>query len=131
MLLVKILRTSEFQGNLGVIVLLLMGGSMLCTAQSPDLPAGPMQAKVKTACTECHDSRIIVQQRLGSKAWGKEVDKMVNWGAVVDPTDRDAFINYLSINFPPDKPAEPVTRARAGKKPVTAAGRSKIQFHLP
>ncbi len=90
-----------------------------------------MQAKVKTACTECHDSRIIVQQRLGSKAWGKEVDKMVNWGAVVASTDRDAFINYLSINFPPDKPAEPVTRARAGKKPVTAAGRSKIQFHLP
>ena len=116
MLLVKILRTSEFQGNLGVIVLLLMGGSMLCTAQSPDLPAGPIQAKVKTACTECHDSRIIVQQRLGSKAWGKEVDKMVNWGAVVDPTDRDAFINYLSINFPPDKPTEPVTRTRAGKK---------------
>ena len=116
MLLRKIWRTSEFQGNLGAIVLLVIGGSMPCTAQSPDLPAGPMQAKVKTACTECHDSRIIVQQRLGSKAWGKEVDKMVKWGAVVDPTDRDAFINYLSINFPPDKSAEPVTRARAGKK---------------
>src|SRR5207253_3422968 len=108
-----------------------MGGSMPGIAQSPDLPGGPMRAKVRTVCTECHDSRIIVQQRLGSKAWGKEVDKMVKWGAVLDPTDRDAFINYLSINFPPDKPAEPVTRTRAGKKRVTAAGRSKIQFYLP
>jgi hypothetical protein len=89
---------------------------MLGRAQSPDLPAGPVQAKVKTACTECHDSRLIVQQRLGTNVWGKEIDKMVKWGAVVDPTDRDAFINYLSINFPPDKPAEPVKRTRAGKK---------------
>jgi hypothetical protein len=116
MLSLKILRTSKSQRSLGKIALLLMGVSMLGTAQSPDLPAGPVQAKVKTACTECHDSRIIVQQRLGTNVWGKEVDKMVKWGAVVEPTDRDAFINYLSINFPPDKPAEPVKRTRAGKK---------------
>ncbi len=116
MFMLNISGTTEFQRGLGRIVLLLIGGSMLGTAQSPDLPAGPMRAKVKTACTECHDSRIIVQQRLGTNVWGKEVDKMVKWGAVVDPTDRDAFIDYLSINFPPDKPAEPVTRARSGKK---------------
>jgi hypothetical protein len=116
MLLLKRLRISNFQRSLGKIALLLMGVSMLGRAQSPDLPAGPVQAKVKTACTECHDSRLIVQQRLGTNVWGKEIDKMVKWGAVVDPTDRDAFINYLSINFPPDKPAEPVKRTRAGKK---------------
>lgn len=116
MLLLKILRTSKSQRSLGKIALLLVGVSMLGRAQSPNLPPGPVQAKVKTACTECHDSRIIVQQRLGTNVWSKEVDKMVKWGAVVDPTDRDAFINYLSINFPPDKPTEPVTRTRAGKK---------------
>src|SRR5579871_3355581 len=69
-------------------------------AQSAELPAGPMQAKVTTACTECHESRIILQQRLSKGAWTKEVDKMIKWGAVVDPTDRDSFIDYLSINFP-------------------------------
>lgn len=116
MLLLKILRTSKSQRSLGKIALLLVGVSMLGRAQSSNLPPGPVQAKVKTACTECHDSRIIVQQRLGTNVWSKEVDKMVKWGAVVDPTDRDAFINYLSINFPPDKPTEPVTRTRAGKK---------------
>jgi hypothetical protein len=30
---------------------------------------------------------------------------MTKWGAVVDPADRDALIDYLSTNFSPDKPA--------------------------
>ena len=80
-------------------------------AQSPGLPAGPIRDKVTTACTECHESRIILQQRLGKGAWTKEVDKMVKWGAVVDPADRDAFIDYLSINFPPDKTPETMPRS--------------------
>jgi hypothetical protein len=62
-----------------------------------------MKEKVTTACTECHESRIILQQRLSKAAWTKEVDKMTKWGAVVDSADRDAFIDYLSTNFPADK----------------------------
>jgi hypothetical protein len=69
-----------------------------------DLPPGPMQAKATTSCTECHEARIILQQRLSKAAWTKEVDKMVKWGAVVDPSDRDALIEYLSTNFNPDQP---------------------------
>jgi hypothetical protein len=71
-------------------------------AQTPELPAGPAQAKVTTSCLECHESRIITQQRLSKGAWTKEVDKMIKWGALVDPADRDSFIEYLSANFPPD-----------------------------
>ena len=40
---------------------------------------------------------------------------MIKWGAVVDPNDRGAFIDYLSTNFGPDKPAEPETRVTARK----------------
>ena len=87
----------------------------LSWAQSPDLPPGPMQAKVRTACLECHESRIILQQRLSQKTWTKEVDKMIKWGAVVDPNDRGAFIDYLGTNFGSDKPAEPETRVTARK----------------
>lgn len=83
-------------------VILLLASALW--AQSPDLPPGPMQAKVRTACTECHDSRIILQQRLSKAAWGKEMDKMIKWGALVEAADRDAFVEYLSTNFPPDKP---------------------------
>jgi hypothetical protein len=88
----------------------------LVVAQSPPLPPGPIEPKVTTACTECHESRIISQQRLTKAAWGKEVDKMVKWGAVVDSGDRDAFIQYLSTSFPPDKTPEVMPRSVAAKK---------------
>lgn len=84
--------------------------------QSPELPPGSMQPKVTTACTECHESRIILQQRLSKAAWTKEVDKMIKWGAVVDPADRDSFIEYLSTNFPPDKAPEQMPRVASAKK---------------
>ena len=105
--------------RLNVLLALLL--SLTCAPglrpQSADLPPGPLQAKMKTACLECHDSGIIVQQRLGRAAWTKEVDKMIKWGAVVDPGDRDAFIEYLSANLPADKEPHVAPRtARAKKK---------------
>jgi len=76
-----------------------------------------MQQKVTTSCTECHESRIILQQRLSKATWTKEVDKMIKWGAVVDSADRDGFVEYLSTNFPPEKPPAPMPRAMARNKP--------------
>jgi hypothetical protein len=97
--------------------LLVMLGLRTVLAQSPDLPPAPAQVKVRTACTECHDSGIILQQRLTKKAWTKEVDKMIKWGALVDPADRDAFIDYLSTNFPAEKPpASPPKVTRTSKR---------------
>src|SRR5258705_4857052 len=72
---------------------------------SQNLPAGAMQQKATTACLECHDARIIVQQRLTKASWTKEVDKMVKCGAVLDANDRDALIDYLSTHFSQDRPA--------------------------
>ena len=89
--------------------------AVLC-AESADLPSRPLRAKVKTACLGCHDSGIIVQQRLGKAAWTKEVDKMTKWGAVVDAGDRDAFIEYLSANFPKDKDPYVAPRTVGAKK---------------
>jgi hypothetical protein len=79
------------------------------------LPAGPMQAKATTSCLECHEGRIIVQQRLSKAAWTKEVDKMIKWGALVDAADHDALIDYLSANFSPEQPAYDPPRTAAGK----------------
>jgi mono/diheme cytochrome c family protein len=106
-----------------VLLALTLAFSFSAEAQKPsaasftaDLPAGPMQAKATTACLECHEARIILQQRLSKAAWTKEVDKMTKWGAVVDPADRDALIDYLSTNFTSDKPAyEPQRTSGSGK----------------
>jgi hypothetical protein len=81
-----------------------------------DLPPAPMQAKATTACTECHEARIILQQRLSKAAWTKEVDKMIKWGAVVDASDHDPLIDYLSTNFGVDQPSYQAPRTTANKK---------------
>jgi hypothetical protein len=113
----------------GVVILVLTTPSTFwAQLQAPPkvavtetLPQGPMAEKATTACMECHEARIILQQRLSKTAWTKEVDKMTKWGAVVDPSDRDALIDYLSTNFSPDKPPyEPQRSApdkRSSRKP--------------
>ncbi|SRR5579871_3902072 len=82
----------------------------------PDAPKNPqIKEKVVKSCTACHQSAVVVQQRLSKAAWTKEVDKMIKWGAQVDPADRDAFIDYLSVNFSPDKPAPEFPRTDASQ----------------
>jgi hypothetical protein len=75
--------------------------------------AGPIQQKATDACTSCHEARIIVQQRLSQAAWTREMDKMIKWGAEVDPKDRDALIDYFSVNFGPDQAAYEASRTAA------------------
>ena len=94
----------------------------ISTNPTEDLPPGAMQAKATTACLECHEARIIVQQRLSQAAWTKEVDKMIKWGAVVDAGDRDSLIDYLATNFSPDKPSYEPPRSSAEK-----AGTKKLR----
>jgi hypothetical protein len=114
------LRFRKMLYNISALALLMPASGLVAQKSVPkvtaDLPAGPMQAKATTACLECHEARIILQQRLSKPAWTKEVDKMTKWGAVVDPADRDALIDYLSTNFSPDKPAYEPQRTAAEKK---------------
>ena len=98
------------------VAAIFLSGMLMWSAESTELPAGAVQAKVSTACLECHDARIIAQQRLSKAAWGKEVDKMIRWGALVDASDKDAFVDYLSTNFPTDKSAYQAPRSASGKK---------------
>src|SRR5258708_11609468 len=80
-----------------------------------DLPPGPMQRKATTSCLECHEARIILQQRLSKAAWTKEADKMVRWGALVEASDHDALVDYLSEYFYPDQPPYVASRTAAEK----------------
>jgi hypothetical protein len=110
-----------------LLILLLMLGAFSMARLSAarnvatpneELPAGAMQQKATTACLECHEARIIVQQRLTKASWTKEVDKMVKWGAVVDANDRDALIDYLSTNFNAEQPAYSAPRTAPENEPA-------------
>jgi hypothetical protein len=107
-------------GLAAITVLTALAQNPAPVKPTEDLPAGPMQAKATTSCLECHEARIILQQRLSKGAWTKEVDKMVKWGAVVDAADHDALVDYLSTNFSPDQPPYDAARTSFGKKAIAA-----------
>ena len=57
-----------------------------------------------------------------SKAWTREVDKMIKWGALVDSNDRNAFIRlFLASTFLP-------TRRPSQAKGLDLAGRNRTSF---
>jgi mono/diheme cytochrome c family protein len=73
------------------------------TTSAQDLPNGNGREQVATRCLTCHDSDLIAQQRLSPAGWGREVDKMIRWGAAVESSERDAIVAYLAAGFPPGR----------------------------
>jgi hypothetical protein len=57
--------------------------------------------KVKAACIGCHGEDMISGQRLTRGQWDREMDKMIRWGAVVKPEDRQDMVEFLLRNFGP------------------------------
>jgi hypothetical protein len=66
-----------------------------------------MQAKIKAACTSCHNTSRITEQHLTRPGWSVELDKMEGLGAVIPDGDRPAMLAYLSKNFGPAKATPP------------------------
>ncbi len=62
-----------------------------------------MQAKVKAACTQCHNTSRITEQHLTRQEWSDQLEKMEGLGAVIPDADRDAMLAYLTKNFGPEK----------------------------
>ena len=90
--------------------ILLFASIIPARAQAPaapgkPLPPEPMQAKVKAACTQCHNTSRITEQHLTRQEWFAQFEKMEGLGAVIPDADRDAMLNYLVKNFGPQKGA--------------------------
>jgi quinoprotein glucose dehydrogenase len=83
--------------------------STFALAQAPEvppakpLPPGPMQAKVKAGCLQCHNASRITDAHFSRTQWSDELDKMVGLGAVVPDADRKDLLDYLTTNFGPQK----------------------------
>jgi hypothetical protein len=73
------------------------------SAPEKPLPPGPMQAKIKASCTQCHSTARITEQHLTRMQWSDQLDKMEGLGAVIPEGDRDAMLAYLFQNFGPAK----------------------------
>ncbi|HEX2836300.1 MAG TPA: cytochrome c [Thermoanaerobaculia bacterium] len=85
------------------IVLALILAATLPTAgtQFQQLPDGKGKAEVEAACYTCHSADLLAQQRLNEKQWTATVEKMMRWGAVVEPAGKDVVVKYLARHFGP------------------------------
>ncbi len=86
--------------SLGAICITAILGGALFAADRTTLDRG--KAEEANSCVACHGLKIIHDQRLPKAAWGRELDKMQRWGAVME--NREALLEYLTANFGDDKP---------------------------
>ena len=75
--------------------------SLVAAVDAQELPAGQGRDVVTARCVTCHEADLIVQQRLTRAGWGRELDKMIRWGAVVESGEREPMLDYLSAHFTP------------------------------
>lgn len=81
------------------LVWMLLAGVLGAPLQAQTLPEGRGRDIVQARCTACHDADLIAQQRLSRPGWGRSLDKMGGWGAVVPAEDRDVLLDYLAAHF--------------------------------
>jgi mono/diheme cytochrome c family protein len=61
-------------------------------------------------CLMCHGEDMTARQRLTTKQWAAEVEKMVGWGAPLPPDRKQPLIDHLAETYPSTQPAPPVER---------------------
>jgi hypothetical protein len=49
----------------------------------------------RSTCLVCHNEDVIRQQHLTRAQWDREVNKMIGYGARVQPDARDTLLDYL------------------------------------
>jgi len=108
-------------------MLLLLATTLSVSAQSPTptstastLPEGAGAEVLRARCLSCHGSDLIVSQKLSEAGWGREIDKMVRWGATITEADRPALLAYLGAHFAP-APVASHSRAAEGEAVFTRA----------
>jgi cytochrome c5 len=100
------------------VVLMVMASAPMAAQQQ--LPAGAGLEVLNQRCVSCHDADIIASQKLSPIGWTRSVDKMVRWGAVITPPEREVLQPYLAQHFAP----RPVSSHRDTGLPAEASAKA-------
>lgn len=72
-------------------------------------------------CSVCHSTDLVIQQRLDRARWEATIQKMIHWGADLNPEEAMLLTGYLASRYHPDLPdQEPVPPAPAEPPPAPA-----------
>ena len=66
-------------------------------------------------CLMCHAEEMTSRQRLTTKQWTAEVEKMVGWGSPLPPDRKQPLVDYLAETYPNTKPAPTPERISSDK----------------
>lgn len=116
----RIIKLAVLSLALGVAISGVISASRAATS-SQDLPEGKGVEAVRDKCLICHEADLITQQRLNRAGWGREVDKMIRWGAAVTEAEKTPMIDYLAEHFAP-RPASPTGNAQSTTSPAGGPG---------
>jgi mono/diheme cytochrome c family protein len=103
----------------------VLGAQGVPAGPASDLPASEGAEAVRARCLSCHGADLITSQRLSEAGWGRELDKMVRWGASVTDAERPQLVAYLATHFAP-APVAAHTPAAQGEAVFT---RSCLSCH--
>jgi mono/diheme cytochrome c family protein len=103
----------------GYVVTVLAGSTLLglSSGRSRGAPPDEEEAKARRVfaaralaenCAFCHGLDLVESQRLTSKQWQTEIEKMVGWGAPITDDQRSLLVEFLAAEYPINaRPIEP------------------------
>jgi hypothetical protein len=68
------------------------------------LPSGEGSDIARRRCLTCHGVELIAPQQLSRDDWGRELEKMVAWGAQVTGEERPLLLDYLAGQWGNSRP---------------------------
>ena len=95
-------------GVLLFAALIVLTSPLAAEAQTPSepageqaaLPAGPGRDLVIRVCSECHSTKVAVEQQLDLEGWTRVVDLMASQGALATDAELEEIVRYLAKAFP-------------------------------
>jgi glucose/arabinose dehydrogenase len=100
------------------LICLFASAAIAGSARADDFPAGAAHDLVAKACTQCHDSEVVISQHMSAAQWSDTVKQMVSNGAQVPSVRVDQVIAYLAQNFGPVAGAQPSAGVPRSKNDV-------------
>jgi hypothetical protein len=58
------------------------------------------EAMLQDRCTQCHRLSRVTEASMGEEAWRSTVERMVDYGAVLNAEELEALVQYMAETYP-------------------------------
>jgi cytochrome c5 len=94
-----------------ILLLIVLAGALLASCGSSSKPASAPapsgggstadgQTLMQTRCSVCHSLDRVTSAHKTAAQWKTTVDRMINNGAQLSPSEEQVLVNYLAQTYP-------------------------------